>query len=85
MRGWKMLRFFSILTLVVLVGCEAQPVKFTGPDGGDAYSVSCFRTLVSCYKQAAEKCQGKYKILDGTTAVSLGGTQRNNLVFSCNS
>ncbi len=87
--GWELVtvstKALILVSVLALASCtKAQPSKFIGPDGRDAYSTSCFRTLISCYKAAAKKCQGKYEIIDpGTTAVSPGGVQRNNIIFSC--
>ena len=74
-----------LVSALALASCgKGQPGKFIGPDGRDAYSTTCFRTLFSCYKAAAKQCQGKYEIIDpGTTAVSPDGVQRNNIIFSC--
>lgn len=87
--GWQRVpvstKALILVSALALASCTgAQPSKFIGPDGRDAYSTSCFRTLISCYKAAAKKCHGKYEIIDpGTTAVSPGGVQRNNIIFSC--
>ena len=68
---------FSIILLAALSACAAvEPVPFTGPSGGKAYSMRCSgmgRTLDACYQKAGEVCPNGYTIVDRRSSVVASG------------
>ena len=68
------LLFFFLLILVLLQAC-AHPEYFRGPNGRDAFSVSC-RRMENCYRQVAEACPHGYDVIthavSGSMAIPMG-------------
>ena len=73
-----------VVAVIVSAGCsKAGPRKFTGPDGRDSYSISCFRSLAGCYESAETLCKEGYDVIDRTAVVIDLNVQRNNLLIAC--
>lgn len=88
-------RFVASLSILALAGCaDVRPEGFTGPEGGQAYSMRCSgmgRDWDDCYRKAGELCPNGYDVIgqqSGAVGVptSGGGTliaPRQSLAVEC--
>lgn len=83
----------AMLAGLLMTACSIQPVPFTGPNGGVAYSMKCSGGMLSmdkCYQKAGELCSRGYRIIDSssTTRVfgvngAIGSARDERLAIEC--
>lgn len=57
-----------IVMVVILSGCVTTQ-QFSGPNGKQAFLVTCngtMRSMADCYNEASEICSGLYYVLDSS-------------------
>jgi starvation-inducible outer membrane lipoprotein len=81
----KFLKVLTAVSCLNLFACVMEPKIITGPDGTPHQLVSC-SDIESCYKDAAEVCGGKYKIVNTSNEVSSLGdstSSTTSLLVKC--
>jgi hypothetical protein len=83
----KVLLMAAVISVAGCAGVEVKPMPT--PNGKGGFAVSCDGALEdwsSCYKAAANSCQGKYSIIDkqqSATSDKYGSRIYRNLVVEC--